>query len=563
MFQDLPHVYQYKDVQDQNCTTPILQTLSLKDIQKQSNNILKPLYNKLTQGQSFKKVDMPKDTYFVFNYDSSLTSPNDDDNSTYDTTSNTMYNSVLYDLKPAKSDYTVTAIQNIEINSSTNYQIDYVLLAPNVERWLKRSKKPIEQLLKQRKCSNFLTNLPLLNQLQVNYIPVVVTSYNDYFINYFPDIYQQVSTKHTRISTQEHPTFSQLVFFTKDQTDPDHLTYYYSMPINYELFNPTNLHVNSNLPVEYFPQLLMPHLDVSVKQLDKLNEDTRKLQFEAITDETWDGHQWQKTKKTLQTVLYNINDYNYLTQNRWDDTNHRFAESMNQYKSRNNSENQHWLQRKTAENYSLNLKEITNILQDHLEFHVDKDLTIHVKNTINSDFWQKQVNKVKFIKFNQITNYFKTIFMKNKDEFTYDNDDNYAFQHLNLNLSVDPNDITLCSNADTTENQLKIVLRSNASLSQQVKKAVLNQFQVQLKDPVKTTINIDLNSVQKPEPSLSPVSKPQHNLSQLFEQLLPLSLNHELYLTHNQLLDPIGKASINQLIITDLTDPKPDSPIKI
>ena len=140
MFQDLPHVYQYKDVQDQNCTTPILQTLSLKDIQKQSNNILKPLYNKLTQGQSFKKVDMPKDTYFVFNYDSSLTSPNDDDNSTYDTTSNTMYNSVLYDLKPAKSDYTVTAIQNIEINSSTNYQIDYVLLAPNVERWLKRSK---------------------------------------------------------------------------------------------------------------------------------------------------------------------------------------------------------------------------------------------------------------------------------------------------------------------------------------------------------------------------------------------------------------------------------------
>ena len=328
MFQDLPHVYQYKDVQYQNCTTPILQTLSLKDIQKQSNDILKPLYNKLTQGQSFKKVDMPKDTYFVFNYDSSLTSPNDDDNSTYDTTNNTMYNSVLHDLKPAKSDYTVTAIQNIEINSSTNYQIDYVLLAPNVERWLKRSKKPIEQLLKQRKCSNFLTNLPLLNQLQVNYIPVVVTSYNDYFVNYFPDIYQQVSTKHTRISTQEHPTFSQLVFFTKDQTDPDHLTYYYSMPINYELFNPANLHVNSDLPVEYFPQLLMPHLDVSVKQLDKLNEDTRKLQFEAITDETWDGHQWKKTTKTLQAVLYNINDYNYLTQSRWDDTNYHFDEPI-------------------------------------------------------------------------------------------------------------------------------------------------------------------------------------------------------------------------------------------
>lgn len=560
MFQDLPHVYQYKDVQDQNCTTPILQTLSLKDIQKQSNNILKPLYNKLTQGQSFKKVDMPKDTYFVFNYDSSLISPKDDDNSRYNPTDNTMYNIVLNDLKPPKSDYTVTAIQNIEINSSTKYQINYALLAPNVERWLKRSKKPIEQLLKQRKCSNFLTNLPLLNQLQVNYIPVVVTSYNDYFVNYFPDIYQQVSTKHTRISTQEHPTFSQLVFFTKDQTDPDHLTYYYSMPVNYELFNPTNIHINSDLPVEYLPQLLMPHLDVSVKQLDKLNENTRKLQFEAITDETWDGHQWQKTTKTLQTVLYNINDYNYLTQNRWDDTNHRFDESMNQYKSRKNSENQHWLQRKTAENYSLNLKEITNILQDHLEFHVDKDLTIHVKNTINSNFWQKQVNKVKFIKFNQITNYFKTIFMKNKNEFTYDNDDNYTFQHLNLNLSVDPNDITLCSNADTTENQLKIVLRSNASLSQQVKKTVLNQFQVQLKDPGKTTINIDLNSVQKPEPSLSPVSKPQRNLSQLFEQLLPLSLSHELYLTHNQLLDPIGKASINQLIITDLTDPKPDSP---
>lgn len=560
MFQDLPHVYQYKDVQDQNCTTPILQTLSLKDIQKQSNNILKPLYNKLTQGQSFKKVDMPKDTYFVFNYDSSLISPKDDDNSRYNPTDNTMYNIVLNDLKPPKSDYTVTAIQNIEINSSTKYQINYALLAPNVERWLKRSKKPIEQLLKQRKCSNFLTNLPLLNQLQVNYIPVVVTSYNDYFVNYFPDIYQQVSTKHTRISTQEHPTFSQLVFLTKDQTDPDHLTYYYSMPVNYEIFNPTNIHINSELPVEYLPQLLMPHLDVSVKQLDKLNENTRKLQFEAITDETWDGHQWQKTTKTLQTVLYNINDYNYLTQNRWDDTNHRFDESMNQYKSRKNSENQHWLQRKTAENYSLNLKEITNILQDHLEFHVDKDLTIHVKNTINSNFWQKQVNKVKFIKFNQITNYFKTIFMKNKNEFTYDNDDNYTFQHLNLNLSVDPNDITLCSNADTTENQLKIVLRSNASLSQQVKKTVLNQFQVQLKDPGKTTINIDLNSVQKPEPSLSPVSKPQRNLSQLFEQLLPLSLSHELYLTHNQLLDPIGKASINQLIITDLTDPKPDSP---
>lgn len=536
---------------------PIKQTFTPDQFQQITNQIIRPIQNKINQQLPFKQIPMPKNMQLVLINEQNISfnpSPTDIQHTTTQLIEN------LNETKGPQKDLNTIVYQTIKDATPfkpNQLKMQYALKITDTQAWLKRSDHSLEYLLKARHTNNLFINLPALKEINVDYIPVVVTSYRDYFFNYLPEIIKQIQNDQP-IPIKSHPAFSQLVLFSKDQSDPNSLTYYYSLPINFQMSDDNHFIDNFQNNSLAFKPLLIPSIDVKQTEIDNLNRNTRQLtaKIAVQTPESSTG----LTERTVQVIMYDLHDTDLISTSFYATSNYKFPENFTKYQAvLNQRESDYTLRNFVAQKYFNNLTELSNILEKYISFEIEPDLTAKpIINLPDDNYWKSVLANIQPIRLNRYADYFRTIFLKRPEldwQFRSQLTDLiYSYFKLDLNLNIDDDRLMIANKNQQFlyTKSLEVDLNVNFKFYQQLEQAIINEFKQPTPKSEDQIINFDLSDTNKPPLPLTPISKSQHNLSQLFRMLIPSTPDHKLFIINDELINPYGFSNISNLKITKL-----------
>lgn len=467
----------------------------------------------------------------------------------------------------AKHDRELLTRQVVQYSDNVKFIYDRLLGIIDLAAWMKRSDRPLEFLLKSRGLTDICLDPFLLAKLKTDYLPVILTSYQDYCFNVFPDISRAIQQGQSR-PIADHPVFSQLVLFSRQQNDPDHLTYYCTLPINYQeatakdLIDTYHEYVFDNR----LNDLKIPVYQVKQTTIDDLNNHARKLVAPIhITN--------QDTKQlnypiNAQCVVYEASDtanlYSQFYNRYYNQLNYNFNEYLNEYqKVLKHSISEYEVKKRIVTHYITNLCQLSAVLNKFIDYQIDNNLDINPTFTFNNDFWQDRLKNLPVIRFNRDFNVLADIFLKPVDSnWAYSeqlSDRFIEYYEFELNCNVDDTDLALTPPEQQyiyTNKLIRESLTTTPRLYRELRQRVLTEFTSPLNQPINQSSELDLTDPAKTS-AFTPISKPQHNLSHLFETLIPSTDNHQMYLVDSSLVDPAGFSQIETLTITDLKDSYP------
>lgn len=536
---------------------PIKQTFTPDQFQQINNQIIQPIQNKINQHLPFKQIPMPKNMSLVLVNKQNVSfnpSPTDVKNTNAQLIDN------LNETKGPQKDLNTIIHQTIKDATPfkpNQLKMQYALTITDIQAWLKRSDHSLEYLLKARHTNNLFINLPALKEIDVDYIPVVVTSYRDYFFNYLPEIIKQTQNDQP-IPIKSHPTFSQLVLFAKDQSDPNNLTYYYSLPINFQMSDDSCFVDNFQNNSLAFKPLLIPSIDVKQTEIDNLNRSTRQLTAKIAiqTPNSSTG----LTEQSVQVIMYDLCDTDLISTSFYATGNYKFPENFTKYQAvLNQHESDYTLRNFVAQKYFNSLTEISHILEKYISFEIEPDLTAKpIINLPDTNYWKAVLAKIQPIRLNRYADYFRTIFLKHPEldwKFRSQLTDLiYSYFKLDLNLNIDDDRLMIVNKNQQFlyTKSLEVDLNVNFKFYQQLEQAIIDEFKQPTPKSEDQIINFDLSDTNKPPLPLTPISEPQHNLSQLFRMLIPSTQDHKLFIINDELINPYGFSNISNLKITKL-----------
>ena len=562
----------YEKITDHFVTpTAVNLHFNIDDAKALRKQILKPIEDKLNL--PLKQLPLPNSLDLVATLNQPVTVAKADEKP--DSNHNHNYEQIkanltekFNDKRPfAKRDRELLTHQVVQYSDKVKFIYDRVLGVIDLAAWMKRSDRPLEFLLKSRDLIDICLDPFLLAKLKTDYLPVILTSYQDYCFNFFPDISRAIQQGQSR-PISDHPVFSQLVLFSRQQNDPKHLTYYCTLPINYQESTAKDLIDTYDEYVfdHRLNDLKIPVYQVKQTTIEDLNDHARQL-LAPIHITNRDTGQINNPINA-QCVVYEANDtanlYSQFYNRFYNQLNYNFNEYLNNYqKVLTQSISEYEIKKRIVTHYTTNLCQLSAVLSKFIDYRINDNLDIEPNFTFNNDFWQDHLKNLPIIRFNRDFNVLADIFLKPADaSWSYNEQlrdrfiDYYEFK---LNCNVDDTDLALTPVEQQyiyTNNLIRESLTTTPSLYRELRQRVLAEFTSPLNQPINQSSELDLTDPTKTS-VFTPISKPQHNLSHLFETLIPSTDNHQMYLVDSSLVDPAGFSQIETLTITDFTNAYP------
>lgn len=392
------------------------------------------------------------------------------------------------------------------------------LVGQSLTKLLANTKYPLDHAWASKGGLPYL-NYAFLNAINSQYLPVILSGQADFVFHYLPKILQQKVTP-----MDEHQNFAQLVFFDRASLTTDHPQYYYTLPISINCSDATQSK-SADLPL----------IEVPYATIQQLNQNTAHYtNSQFIPDhkiQILPTSIYLKEKTLVPTVMTTL-------------LNKRKIET---YFAKTYDEAQRYYYRRVKGDLE---DMVEHYLQANLQMHLEHG-QIKVTFKTASPYWQQAVktvpNKYSCVELVELLTSQKVSEMHALEPIVIEN-------HLRLSIYTDDQPFSFITTNDPDE-MYNYRLATPQAFIRQLKQTNTAEFlNVTATQP--TRINIPLKV--HPQNAFQPISRPQHNLSQLMASLIPASDQHQMYLVdQTHLINLAGNGQIETLQETNLTGGKP------
>lgn len=396
-----------------------------------------------------------------------------------------------------------------QANQKLTHFIFQPLVGQSLAKLLAHVKYPFDHVWASKGGLPYL-NYAFLNAINSQYLPVILSGQEDFVFHYLPKILQQKVTP-----MDEHQNFVQLVFFDRASLKTEQPKYYYTLPIQFN-FSDTNKFKSEELPL----------IEVPYTTIQKLNQNAvHYTSYELIPN-----HKVQ----ILPTSIY-LNPQTLIPAAMTDLLNKRQIET---YFAKNTYSEP---QRNYYQSVDKNLENmVEHYLQTNLSMSLN-DSQIKASFKIASDYWQQALKtlptKYNYFEFVELMTSQKISEMHPSEQIVIKN-------HLRMSSYTDDQPFSFIYTEDPDE-MYNYYISAPTDFIQNLKQKINTEFcNVDLNKA--TQIKIPLNP--HPQNTFQPISRPQHNLSQLMASLIPNSDQHQMYLVdQTHLINLAGSGQIKTL----------------
>lgn len=382
------------------------------------------------------------------------------------------------------------------------------LVGHSLAKLLANTKYPLDHVWASKGGLPYL-NYAFLNAINSQYLPVILSGQEDFVFHHLPKILQKKITP-----MDEYQNFAQLVFFDRASLTTEHPKYYYTLPIKIN-FSGANQLKSTDLPL----------IEVPYATIQQLNQNT----LHYTNNQLIPDHKVQ----ILPTSIY-LKEPTLVPTVITELLSKRKIET---YYAKYNDEAQRYYYRQMRGN----LEDITeHYLQANLRMHLEHD-QIKVTFKTASPYWQQALktvpNKYSCVELMELLTSQNVSEMHALEPIVIEN-------HLRLSIYHDDQPFSFITTNDPDE-MYNYRLATPRAFIQQLKQTNTAEF-LDVTSAQLTRINIPLHP--QPQNTFQPISRPQHNLSQLMASLIPASDQHQMYLVdQTHLINLAGSGQIETL----------------